>query len=1488
MTRLSRVLLLVFVSGMLPIASWPALAQNHDIPYITAYSPQTAISGLFTTGDEACRRIGENLNSREISGTLYANARFAVHPELGVGCYYDETDKKSGNVRYGQFRANWVNRHPTCPKGYNYIKNEGLCRRSTSPVVVDNKPIEHCVNAGNPIVCNQQSKMEVDADYVTPEFSLRRVYRSVPTAPTPPDNLHGRNWSSRLTRQLWLPDEYSDPASQGAIYAFREDGTVIPFLDDGSGNWVPEADMDGYSLFSQDQGGDESWALTRSDGQIEHYDGKGRIVRESFGDVDIARYVRSDVGQVESIIDEAGRSIQISYYQASGLIDKITAPDGAVIDYQYNAAGHLVGVQKDGYSKEFVYVTFGNNPYLVEVKENGVVSAQFSYDSGYKYTHTEKAGGIGAYTVSYANYGLTATVTDPVAGETRYTFESRYGMRLPVLVEKLLDGQVHSTVQLGYDNRSNLTMRRDGEVIECSYYDPVQRFRIGHFAFDATVTSCPSDVQAARAAGPLKGEVVTKDALLPRPVRVDHYGSAGEMLRSEVFTYNDIWRVSSRTVTDIASGESRTTSSSYCEASGVVAGTCSRIGNLLSVDGPRTDVSDLTTYQYYPADHADCATTPTTCPWRKGDLWKVTNAAGQVTETLRYDGAGRVLSVKDANGVITDFEYHPRGWLIARKVRGTDDASEADDRITTIDYLPTGLVSSVTLPDGSFTSYVYDAAHRLTDIVDADGNRLRYTLDNAGNRLQEQVIGADESLKRTLSRVYNQLGQLATQADAGANPTDFSYDANGNLETVTDALDRVTQNDYDPLNRLVRTLQDVDGIAAETAFEYDALDNLTKVTDPKGLETDYTYNAFGDLTQLDSPDTGTTTYEYDAAGNRTAQTDARGETTTFTYDALNRLTGVGYSDSSLDVTYAYDTVQSSCTAGETFAIGRLSRMSDGSGHTDYCYDRFGQLVRKLQVTDDQSFTLRYEYAKAGQLSRMTYPDGTEVDYVRDGQGRTSEIGVTAPGGSRELLLSNASWYPFGPVGAWTFGNGRTLSRTLDLDYRPQSILSTGTGSATSGGGLDLGFGFDPAGNLTSLHGADRAEPPRVKLDYDALNRLTAFRDGPTDATIESYTYDATGNRTSFTDAGGAQAYSYPTDSHRLSAVAGVARGYDAVGNTTAIGTAKEYVYNAANRLSAVKQGGAVTMNYAYNGRGERVHRHLGSDVTYSVYDEAGHWIGDYDAGGAPKQQVMWLDDLPVGLLDGVATTSNRLHYIEPDHLGTPRAVIEPQRDVAVWTWDIASEAFGNSVPNEDPDGDSATFVFDMRFPGQRYDAASGLNYNYFRDHEAATGRYSQSDPIGLWGGISTYSYATSNAMSNLDPTGLQWQVGDSVQSGDRYNAIFCDGATPAFRLPNFPDYGCSGLAACARIHERSHLEDAGPVICIGNTGQKYIANPDPAQRLESERKAFQAEINCLRKQMRDQSCSDQCQRIYELRVQDIRRRIIPTIDNGTYPKGARQ
>ncbi|PPJ44454.1 type IV secretion protein Rhs, partial [Rhizobium sp. KAs_5_22] len=79
------------------------------------------------------------------------------------------------------------------------------------------------------------------------------------------------------------------------------------------------------------------------------------------------------------------------------------------------------------------------------------------------------------------------------------------------------------------------------------------------------------------------------------------------------------------------------------------------------------------------------------------------------------------------------------------------------------------------------------------------------------------------------------------------------------------------------------------------------------------------------------------------------------------------------------------------------------------------------------------------------------------------------------------------------------------------------------------------------------------------------------------------------------------------------------------------GTAKEFVYSANDRLSQFKQAGVVKASYRYNARGERVATTGATTTmieTYTLYDEAGNWIGDYDTTGAPKQQVIWFGDAP--------------------------------------------------------------------------------------------------------------------------------------------------------------------------------------------------------------------------------------------------------------------
>jgi RHS repeat-associated protein len=109
-------------------------------------------------------------------------------------------------------------------------------------------------------------------------------------------------------------------------------------------------------------------------------------------------------------------------------------------------------------------------------------------------------------------------------------------------------------------------------------------------------------------------------------------------------------------------------------------------------------------------------------------------------------------------------------------------------------------------------------------------------------------------------------------------------------------------------------------------------------------------------------------------------------------------------------------------------------------------------------------------------------------------------------------------------------------------------------------------------------------------------------------------------------------------------------------------------------------------------------------------------------------------------------------YIQPDHLGSPRTVTDAQQRV-IWKWD-QQDPFGGNVPQQDPDGDGTSYTLNLRFPGHYFDQETGLHYNYYRDYDPATGRYIQSDPIGLGGGVNTYAYADLSPLTTMDPLGL--------------------------------------------------------------------------------------------------------------------------------------
>ncbi len=1219
----------------------------------------------------------------------------------------------------------------------------------------------------NAVLPGSGEERHAETDFQSGRLAFRRYYSSggythyvkhgldsyINKAPTPYPF-----WSHTYLSRIVAPNDTSGTVM---MVSTRANLTYKRFGFDGLEIGATEGGRDRIVKLVDGAGATTGWQyISVADGGLETYDANGMLlsIEARDGYKQTLAYVTVNAEPVVlSVTDSHSRTLVFTYDAKARLIN-VQTPSNLALEYGYDVSGNMVEarfVTASGTTTRTYQ--YGNATYTRSltgiIDEKSQQYLTFRYDNYGRLAEEYLAGGLGRVLLQYTA-GQT-TVTKPNGSDVIFDHNMRGNVR-----------KIIST--------SEVCTQCSGENIYQTFDS--QGFR--DIASDSNGTTTNTDynsrglltqqIESANLAATKRTTQTDWHATFNVPLERRVLNAANTLEARSTYAYNSRGQATAMCQIDpnnstamaYVCGSStnapvgvRQSTSTYCEQADITAGTCPLIGLAIASNGPRTDVSDITTFTYYQADDASCATAPTTCPHRKGDLWKVTNALNQTSETTAYDGAGRALQMKDANNVITDIEYNPRGWLTARKVRGSDNASEADDAITRMEYDLTGQVTKVIQAGGDFVSFNYDAAHRLTSITDALGNSITYTLDNAGNRTAETTKDPSNTVKRSLSRVYDTLGRLQISKNA-ANVAlaTLTYDANDNLNTATDGLNRVTDQDVDPLNRLIKTIQDqgVGKINATTQFEYDARDNLTKVIDPKNLNTVYNYNGLNDLTALSSPDTGTTSYTYDSAGNRKTQTDARNKTSTFSYDVANRLTAVNMPTVAQNVYFDYDATQTDCQVGETYTAGRMARIRDESGSTRYCYNRLGQAVRKVQsVTGGPSLTLGSTYNAANRMVAMTYPSGAIVTYLRNANGQIVGVDAQPTAVSAQVsMVSNATYLPFGPLNTLTFGNGRVLTKAYDQNYNIDKV------SDNSSTGLSEDSTVNVMGNITTITERTNATSNATRrFAYDNLDRLLSLKNGSTN--VQSFTYDATGNRLNKTLGTTVTTNTLDASSHRLTQTGAIARSYDANGNTATIG-AKAYEYDDRNRLRDYKNSGTtVTRTYRYNGKGERVSKVVSATSTsnrYYFYDEAGHLLGEYLANGTRVQEYVWMDDQLVAVLsDHDAST---YQFVETDHLGTPRAVIHPVENNIVWRWNITNTAFGEHAASNNPDADAVTYTFNLRYPGQQYDAESGLHYNYFRDYEAGTGRYVESDPIGLRGGMSTYNYVAANPFIYFDPLGL--------------------------------------------------------------------------------------------------------------------------------------
>lgn len=1155
-----------------------------------------------------------------------------------------------------------------------------------------------------------------------------------------------------------------------SAYVLRPDGKVYAFDQDGQ-NWLGDPDVSDRLTSSRDENGAiTSWVYTRSDNTRELYDASGKLTSIVRQDGFVHSLVYDTQNHLQSVTDPQGRSLVFSWDTQNRIIG-VQSADGNYA-FNYDANNNLTDITyPDSSSRHYIYgehnstTNFaGPNDLTGQVDEMGHRVDTTTYLSNGSVGSTVSADGVSptsfVYSIQGRDSGDSYAVTDGLGVTEVTSVGYKFGVAKPIQVTRTCSGCTTQITSYTYDANGRISTKTDGKhVTTATTYD---------------ATGLLTRKIEAQGLAEQRTTDTTWNSEFRAPLLQTTLDGSENVTQMQGWTYNATGQITASCLIDPSKAPSYTCSSTgvaplgvrrtvntYCTA--IDATICPLTGLLLTIDGPRTDVTDTVSYSYYlTTDESGCAILGGACH-HLGDLKSTTDGAGLSTTFVSYDKAGRPTRVRNSNGILTDYTYTPRGWLATKIVRAdTSGTPSPTDATTTIVYDPTGTVHSVQDPDGATTTYTYDAAHRLTDITDANGARIHYTLDAAGNRTSEQVLTPTGTVTRSLGRTFNPLGQFTALTD-GLNRTVFaagfadSYDGNGNLVHSQDGLSVQQKRSYDGLNRLVSTIRDYQGTNSATAnaqsvTSFDALDRVTGFSDPDGLNTTYDIDAFGNITGLHSPDTGTSTKTYDVAGNLIGTVDANQVAIAFTYDALGRPTGTTYPDTTLNVAYRYDEPDSITGCTGSFNKGHLTRVVESNGGIVYCYDGHGNVIKKQQTVGAVTTMTSYTWTLGDRLKSVTTANGTAVAYARDANGRITTVTATPLGGATTTIASNVTYQPFGPIASYKLGNGQTVIRTYDANGQLTDIASTA---------FSLHLGRDVMGNVAALGDSGGASPASETYGYDSLYRLTGVND-PSGNSIEAYTYNKTGDRLSKAAPGLLTgAYSYQPGTHRLVAIGTTTRQVDARGNTTANvlpGGIFGYGYNQRNRLTVVQKDGATVGTYVLNALGQRVQKTVGGSSTRLDYDEASQLMSEITDGTA--RDYVWLDNLPIGIVDRSGSTT-AIRFIHADGLGSPRVVTD-DADVVQWNWPYASNPFGEGAPVS-----TSGYTLNLRLPGQYFDSESGLNYNINRDYEAASGRYLQSDPLGIFSGqASTYAYVQNNPLRGVDPLGLaECQQGHWVQVG---------------------------------------------------------------------------------------------------------------------------
>jgi RHS repeat-associated protein len=611
----------------------------------------------------------------------------------------------------------------------------------------------------------------------------------------------------------------------------------------------------------------------------------------------------------------------------------------------------------------------------------------------------------------------------------------------------------------------------------------------------------------------------------------------------------------------------------------------------------------------------------------------ITDRLGNQT-VFEYDSAGNIVYIRNPEGGETSRTFDDRGNVLTEtSAQGTSifeyDAdnnlkqfTDVFGNVTKLTYNPLGQVTSTLDARGNLSTATYNEGNgRLLSVRDTFGNETQYTYNANGlYDAIKRVDHNDPSHPAITTFTYFDNGYLKSETHPLGNVTSYTYDDNGNRKTTkvkrtngAGQLEELTASfEYDKLNRVVKTIHPDNTF---TQVVYTLNGQRSSIKDQFGRETKYDYDALGQLSKVTFPDGRFEEMRYDAEGRRTQTIDRAGRTTLFGYDKVGHVIETlsadgGRSTSQFDLAgrikeqSRWLDANTKFTTSYAYAVEdhkKIVIVTDGLNRsTKHIYDENGNLSK---VIDANNHSTSFEYDANNRCVKIIYPDGTFELRAYDGLGRVT---------SRTDQAQKTTQYRYDAADR--------LVTVIDALNHPTSFTYDELGNLitqTDANSHTTRFEYDPLGRrikrtlpsgVSETITYDLAGNPKTRrdfngklttYDYDSMNRLLQKTPDPSfNAPSVSYTYTATGQRQTMTDATGVTTYAYDELDRLLSAA--TPRGtltysYDKLGNlktlrsSNANGVSVDYDYDALSRVSSVVDNrlpqGANSTTYTYDNVG---------------------------------------------------------------------------------------------------------------------------------------------------------------------------------------------------------------------------------------------------------------------------------------------------------------